>query len=96
MASSSLFQAMYAMSPAVPIVWGAVAVMASGFAITLLLRRSGWWGGIASLSGWMVWLFAAIVYAMEGYWLVLLTVAMVYGYFWVDYYLTIKTLQRKG
>lgn len=95
-ASSSLFQAMYAMSPAVPIVWGAVAVMASGFAITLLLRRSGWWGGIASLSGWMVWLFAAIVYAMEGYWLVLLTVAMVYGYFWVDYYLTIKTLQRKG
>lgn len=94
-ASSSLFQAMYEMHPYVPVAWGYGGTLASGFAIVLLLKRDGWWGGIASISGWMVWLFAAIVYALEGYWLVFLTVALVYGYFWVYYYLSIKDLQRR-
>ena len=96
MASSSLYQAMLSMHPYVPVGWGIGASMASGFAIVLLLRRRGWWGGIASITGWMVWLFAAIVYVMEGYWLVFLTVTMVYGYFWVYYYLSIKDFQRRS
>lgn len=94
-ASSSLFKAMYGINPIVPLVWGSGATLASGSAIVLLLRRRGWWGGIASITGWMVWLFAAIVYGLEGYWMVILTVALVYGYFWVYYYLTIKDLQRR-
>lgn len=95
-ASSSLYQAMLSMHSSIPVAWGIGASMASGFAIILLLRRRGWWGGIASITGWMVWLFAAIVYAMEGYWLVFLTVALVYGYFWVYYYLSIKDFQRRS
>lgn len=94
--SSSLFQAMLAVHSFIPVVWGGFAVLATLLAVVLFLtRRAGWFGEVASILGFLVWLFAAIIYAMNGFWLVLLTVTGPALFFWTWYYMRVKDLQRK-
>jgi len=44
--------------------------------------------------GVLVWLFAGITYGMNGYWLVVLTVALPNGFFWVFYYWRLAWYKR--
>jgi hypothetical protein len=91
---SSLFQAFYTIHPWLPRVWGGFAIVAGAAAMALLLLRHGKWGDIASMFGFLVWLFALIVYALNGFWLVLLTVTVPNLYFWVYYYFKVKWYMR--
>jgi len=93
--TSSLFGAMESLHVFLPSLWGLLAVLAVAFVIILMLRREGHWlGEVASMLGFLVWLFAGFVYALGGYWLVLLTVTGPNVYFWGWYYMRVKWYQR--
>lgn len=93
--SSSLFQAFFAIHPWLPIIWGVAAVLAATAALVLLLRRKGRFGELAAMFGFLVWLFALIIYAMNGFWLVMATVAAPNLYFWIYYYFKVKWYERQ-
>ena len=93
--SSSLYTALYGFHSWLPQIWGVGSTLAGGSALTLMLRRKGAYGEAAAMFGVIVWLFAAITYAMGGYWLVLVTVTGPNLYFWVFYYLRLKWYERE-
>lgn len=93
--SSSLFGAMYDLHNFLPTLWGLVASLAGAAAVTIIARRSGWWGELAALLGFSVWLFAFFVYLLQGFWLVLLTVALPNLYFWTWWYFRVKWYERQ-
>lgn len=93
---SSLWKAMDSDAAMMPIVWGACALVAGSFATALMLtRKIGILGEIASMFGFLVWLYAAWIYAQGGYWLVLLTVTGPNCYFWAWYYTRVKWWERQ-
>ena len=92
--SSSLYQSFYGLHSILPAIWGVCATAAGLFAMALLLFRHGAYGHVAAQFGWLVWLFAAIVYGIGGYWLPLFTVAVPNAYFWVYYYFKVKQYER--
>lgn len=93
---SSLFQAMYADHPLMPFCWGVLAFFAGAFALILLLtRKRGILGEIAAMFGFLVWMYAAWIYAQGEYWLVLVTVTGPNVYFWGWYYTRVKWWERQ-
>lgn len=69
--------------------------MASVFAIILLITRTrGGLGEFAALFGFSVWMFAGGTYAVNGFWLVLFSVALPNIYFWGWYHMRIKWYGR--
>lgn len=98
--SSSLYTAFALVHHWLPALWGFAAVLATILAIALMLTRySGHLGHAAALLGFLVWVFAGCIYAINGYWLVMLTVAAPNIYFWAFYYLRVKwyeTTRRTG
>lgn len=94
--SSSLFSAMSAIQFTLPHLWGIFALLAGIFAMILVLfRRGGWLGETAAMFGFLVWLFAGIVYALGGYWMVFLSVTGPNMYFWGWYYIRVKWYERQ-
>lgn len=84
---SSLYQSFYELSPGAPLLWGIAAIAAAVSAMILILYRVQPFGSVAAMFGFMVWLFAGIVYAEGGFWLPLITVAIPNAWFWTFYYL---------
>lgn len=94
--SSSLWTALHALHPWLPSLWGLGATLAALSATALLIfRKQEWLGEFAALFGFMIWIFAATVYAINGFWLVLLTVTIPNGYFWGYYYSRLKWYERQ-
>lgn len=94
--SSSLYKALYVVHPALPPIWGLCALAASMLALSLILtRRRNWLGNTASMFGFLVWTFAAIIYAMNGFWLVFVTVSMPNTFFWAWYYTRVMWYARE-
>lgn len=93
---SSLFICMNAIHAWVPIVWGVGAAVAVILAVILLVgRKWPFLGQYASMFGFLVWLFASWVYILNGFWLVLLTVALPNAFFWLYYYVAVKWYERR-
>ena len=93
--ASSLWQAFYALHSFLPAVWGACALLAASLALALILtRKYVHLGDFAAMFGVLVWLFAGFTYALNGYWLVVLTVAGPNLFFWVFYYWRLAWYKR--
>lgn len=93
--SSSLFQSFFMVHDWLPRIWGIGAVLAGGSAISMMLLRKPFLGGTAAMLGFLVWLFAGILYISNGYILVFLTVSVPNMYFWVFYYFRLKWYIRQ-
>lgn len=94
--TSSLFTAMTNLHPWLPLFWGLAALTACVLASILILgRKWPWMGEYAAMFGFLVWLFAGFVYLLNGYWLVLLTVAIPNTFFWCFYYVRVKWYERQ-
>jgi hypothetical protein len=94
--TSSLFHAFMNMHPAVAPVWGACALLAAILAILMVTTRyASWLGSLASMFGFLIWLFAACTYIANGFWLVVLTVAIPNAFFWAWYYMSVKRYARR-
>lgn len=92
--SSSLFQSFVGVHHWLPEIWGAAAAFAGSSALAMVATRKSPLGATAAMLGALVWIFAGILYAMNGYLLVFLTVACPNLYFWVYYYLRFKWYDR--
>lgn len=93
-ASSSLFQSFNGVHTWLPQVWGFFAFIAGLASTTMVLFRKSFLGATAAMSGFLVWLFALIMYTLNGYFLVAVTVAGVNLYFWVFYYFRLRWYLR--
>lgn len=85
--ASSLYHAMFSMHPALPVVWGAVALVAIILVMVYLALEVRWANKVSSLLGSMVWIFASFCYILTGGWLLLFAVSLPNLYFWVWEYL---------
>lgn len=92
--SSSLFQSLAGVHDWLPQIWGAAAFISGASALAMVALRRTILGGTAAMFGFLVWLFAAILYAMNGYLLVFLTVSGPNLFFWVYYYIRLKWYLR--
>ena len=84
--SSSLWQSFDGAHHWLPAVWGFFALTSGLSALAMVLWRKASLGSIAAMSGFLVWSFALIMYALNGYLLVSVTVAAANLYFWAYYY----------
>lgn len=83
---SSLYDSLNDVSHTAPIAWGlmlSISVVASVVAYTYNLKRVGLF---ASFLGMFSWGFATWVYLLTGYYLVALSVGLLYLSFWVWFY----------
>lgn len=92
---SSLHVAMYSIATWFPILWGAIAILTIVGGLTFLLFNIPPFGKITGLIGFMLWLFAGVVYALTGGWLTLFSVAMPNMFFWIWQYLSLSLFRRE-
>jgi len=87
--ASSLYNAMFSISPAITLVWGllAIAVMVIGLYVLVMNKPSI--GRANCFAAWSLWLFAGIVYMLTGGWLPLFSVAVPSLWFWTWQYFTL-------
>lgn len=90
--SSSLYRSMYEVETWLPAIWGAVLVAAVLSCVVSL--RSKVTRGFGSASGMLCWLYATLVYALTGYWLVVFSVGLLYLTFWVFYHFKFVVSKR--
>lgn len=93
--TSSLFTATIALHKFLPALWGLFASLAGILGFVTLLVRQPFLGEAPSFLGFSVWAFAAFVYILNSYWLVLLTVALPNLYFWVWWFFRVKWYERE-
>jgi hypothetical protein len=93
--TSSAFTAMYNINPAFPQVWGIMAVLTIVLGITFLLFNIPPFGKVSGLVGFALWLFVAICYAINGDWLVMLSVSLPNMWFWIWQYLSLSLFRRE-
>src|SRR6188768_75648 len=92
--ASSLFIAMSALHPSLPIIWGAVSLLTILVGFTFLLFNIPPAGKASGLVGFMVWLFAGFCWGLAGGWLLLVSVAIPNMYFWIWQYLSLSLFRR--
>lgn len=93
--ASSLYSTMTKVYSNAPIIWGWVALATIVGGITFLLFNIPPFGKISGLIGFMLWLFGAICYGIEGNWIVLLCVTVPNMWFWFWQYLSLSSFRRE-
>lgn len=94
---SSLFQALDQSWEYLPEAWGGIAFVASVVSFVAYKYQNGWLGNVGSMAGFGAWLYATWTYALNGFWLVVFTVGVLYLMFWVSYYFTyISKIAKNG
>lgn len=71
-------------------VWGIVALVVTVFNFVGIMVRNKALGTAVSMGGFMLWVYAFMVYAMYGYWLQVFFAAIPNLMFWGWYYITIN------
>lgn len=93
--SSSLYKSLFMLHEWLPRVWGLGALVAGILSFyCILTRQTHYISPFTSMLGVMVWLFAAFCYLQTGAWLLVLTITIPYGYFWVYWYFRLKWYLR--
>lgn len=87
---SSLFQAMTSLAPAIPVLWGIVAILTIVGGFTFLLFNIPPAGKLSGLIGFMLWLFASFCWGLTGGWLLILSIGLPNMYFWFWQYLNLS------
>lgn len=87
--ASSLYTAMFSVSPLLTLFWGILAVSVIVVGLYVLVFDKPPIGKANCFVAWMLWLFVFMVYILTGGWLPLVTVAIPSLYFWTWQYLTL-------
>jgi hypothetical protein len=89
--ASSLFQTMLSIHSWMPEIWGGLATLVSAGNVWMMIQRKyRWLGEAVSYGAVLLWLFACVCFAMNGVWLVILTVGVPNLWFWLWYYGRVK------
>ena len=75
--------------------WGIACLVVTALNTLMLLTRKSVFAYAATYGGYGVWLYAAITYAVGGFWLQLCVTALPNLAFWVWYYLAAKRYQER-
>ena len=75
-------------------IWGACALVACVAMTYAFFNPLKFLGGIASMFGFGVWLFAAITYAIGGFWFGLIVTAVPNVFFWSWLYFVVSRMRR--
>lgn len=94
-ASSSLHSAMFSISPLLTVVWGILAVLVILVGIYVLIFDKPPVGKANCFVAWSLWFFAAIVYALTGGFLPLLSVALPSLWFWTWQYFSLMKFRAE-
>lgn len=92
---SSLFSAITAVGPHVPIIWGAVALFTIIIGITFLLYNLPPAGKSSGILGFMVWVFATICWGFSGGWLLIAAIGIPNMWFWIWQYLSLTHFRNE-
>jgi len=76
-------------------IWGLCAIVAVVIGLVALNYRKRWMGNAASMFGFLVWLFAAVTYAVGGFWFGFLVAALPNVYFWAWMYFKTEQYHRR-
>lgn len=80
--ASSLFKAMTAVGEGIPELWGIVAIaVVVAFLLGVALNKKAV-SSSASFTGFILWLFATIIYGLEANWLTMVSVGLTSLGFW--------------
>lgn len=93
--ASSAYQALSAVGSLFPLAWGIVAILTIVLGFTFLMFNLPPAGKISGLIGFMLWLMIGIAYAIEGAYLVLISVAGVNMFFWAWQYISLSRFRRE-
>jgi len=93
--SSSLHTAMLAISPALTVVWGVLAIVVILVGAYVLIFDKPPIGKANCFVAWSLWFFAAVVYALTGGWLPLLSVALPSLWFWTWQYFSLAKFRAQ-
>jgi hypothetical protein len=93
--TSSLFQAMTAVNPVIPVLWGAVAVLTIVVGFIFLLFNKPPAGKLSGLVGFMLWLFAGICWYMTGGEFLVFVLAIPNMWFWIWQYLSLARFRQE-
>lgn len=94
-ASSSLHSAMLTISPLLTIIWGALAILVILVGVYVLVFDKPPVGKANCFVAWSLWFFAAVVYALTGGWLPLLSVALPSLWFWTWQYFSLAKFRAE-
>lgn len=92
---SSLFIAMASIAPAVPIIWGIVALITIIMGLTFLLFNIPPAGKVSGLIGFMLWVFAGFCWGLTGGWLLIFSLAVPNLWFWFWQYLSLSAFRHE-
>lgn len=93
--SSSLFAAMFSISPTLTLIWGILAVLVVIVSFYVLVMDRPPIGKANCMMAWMLWMFAGLVYVLTGGWLPLFAVALPSLYFWTWQYFSLSKFRRQ-
>lgn len=94
-ANSSLYQDMIALNPAIPHLWALVLLFVGLAAFFNLMYRRQTIGSVASIIGFMAWIFATFMWGYGGNPTVLFAVGLPQVIFWAWYYLQVISYHRR-
>jgi hypothetical protein len=83
---SSLFKAMENVDTSIPHLWGAILLVALAFTLGGIYFRRSMVISLAAIAGFMLWLFATLIYALEHNWLTMISVSFTSMCFWAVAY----------
>lgn len=92
---SSLYLSLAALTPALPVAWGILALMVIVGGLTFLLFNLPPYGKLSGLFGFMLWTTAAFAYGFSGSWLLFFAVAIPNMWFWFWQYLSLSVFRRQ-
>lgn len=76
-------------------IWGIICLIVVVCETIAFNQRTRWLGAGSTMLGFCVWLFAAITYAMGGFWFGLLVGAVPQLFFWAWLFFTVERYHRK-
>lgn len=70
--------------------WGVIAMLVPVMAVVGLVVRKKWLGDLTTWLGFGMWVFAAIIFALYGFWLQVFTAGLLNVWFWSWYWMMVR------
>lgn len=95
--ASVLFQLTLAHAPDLAIsVWGVLAMVVPVLVVVGLVVRQKWLGDFTTWLGFAMWVYAAIIFALYGFWLQVFTAGFINVFFWAWYWFQVRYYYNSG
>lgn len=93
--SSTLYIAMYSISPLLTMIWGYVAIATILIGVYVLVKDKPPMGKFNCFLAFLLWFFAATVYVLTSGWLTLFAVVVPSLYFWTWQYFSLAKFREQ-